>query len=315
MHEIADKIKQAKSAAVFPHINEDPDALGSCFALCEALRDMGKTAVCYVSEPIEKHLEFIGGEYEVYDKEKTYSHDIAICLDCGDLERLGDRVKLFDEIGNSVNIDHHRTNTRFAEVNFVDGDSSATGEILCEFFRSEHIRITDKIARYLYIAICSDTGCFKYSNVSPKTMRAAADLLEFGFDHAEIARLLFDTCALNTMKVKSELMQNIHSYAGGKLNVVAVDDEIFEKYAVDAKEVPNIVDIPRCVAGTEIAVCIKRQNGGIRVSLRSNGSADVSAVSTKFGGGGHAKAAGCSVEAETLAEAEKIIVEECVKAL
>lgn len=171
------------------------------------------------------------------------------------------------------------------------------------------------IARFLYIAICSDTGCFKYSNVSPKTMRCAASLLEFDFNHAEIARLLFDTYAFNVMKLKSELMQNVRSYADGKINVVTADSSLYEKYSVEAKEVPNIVDIPRCVAGTEIAVCIKRQNGDIRVSLRSNGDADVSSVAVALGGGGHAKAAGCSVEAETIEEAEKIIVEECLKAI
>lgn len=309
------KIKNAKSVALFPHINEDPDALCSCFAFAEVLRAMGKTAVCYTSDTIEKHLDFIGGEYVVYEGAKTYNHDLALCLDCGDMERLGERKKLFDEIGNSVNIDHHRTNTEFADVNYVDGEASATAEILCELFRLMKVKLSDKTARFLYIAICSDTGCFKYSNVSPKTMRAAANLLEFDFDHAEIARLLFDTSALNVMKLKSELMQNVHSYADGKISVVAVDDDIYEKYGVDAKEAPNIVDIPRCVAGTEIAVCIKRQNGGIRVSLRSNGYADVSAVSLKFGGGGHAKASGCSVDAPTLEDAEKLIVEECKKVL
>lgn len=315
MKKVIEKIEKANSVAVFPHTDEDPDALCSCFAFCEVLRAMGKTAVCYTGEPIEKHLEFIGGEYEIYDKTRTYDHDLAVCLDCGDMERLSERVKLFNEIGSSVNIDHHRTNTNFADINYVDGDASATGEILCALFKEMDVKLTDKTARYLYIAICSDTGCFKYSNVSPKTMRTAADLLEFDFDHAEIARLLFDTYALNVVKLKSELMQNIHSYAGGRINVVTADDSIFAKYGVEAKEAPNIVDIPRRVAGTEIAVCVKRLNGSIRVSMRSNGKADVSEVSTKFGGGGHTKAAGCSVEAETLDEAEKLIVEECIKAL
>lgn len=316
MLEVIEKIKAASSVAVFPHINEDPDALGSCFAFLEVLRQMGKEAVCYTNDRVEKHLDFIGGDYEVYDVNKQYaSHDLALCLDCGDIDRLGDRKKLFDQIGNSANIDHHYTNTNFADANYVDGDASATAEILFELFGKMGVTMNKIIARYLYIAICSDTGCFKYSNVSPKTMRCAASLLEFEFNHAEIARLLFDTYAFNVMKLKSELMQNVRSYADGKINVVTADSSLYEKYGVEAKEVPNIVDIPRCVAGTEIAVCIKRQNGDIRVSLRSNGNADVSVAAVALGGGGHAKAAGCSVEAETIEEAEKIIVEECLKAI
>lgn len=310
-----DRIKRAKSVALFPHINEDPDALCSCFAFAEVLRSMGKEAVCYTNETVEKHLDFLDGEYSVYDPDGSYNHDLALCLDCGDLDRLGNRKKLFYEIGNSVNIDHHYTNTKFADDNYVDGSASATGEILFELFQKMGAKLNDKIARYLYIAISSDTGCFKYSSVSPKTMRVAADLLEFDFDHAEAARLLFDTYSINVMKLKCEIMQNIHSYADGKINVVLVEDTIYSRYGIEVKEAPNIVDIPRCVAGTEIALCLKHQNGSIRVSMRSNGNADVAAVAMKFGGGGHSKAAGCSIEAKTLEEAEKMIIGECLKVL
>ncbi len=315
MQKAIEMIKNAKSVALFPHINEDPDAICSCFAFAEVLRNMGKTAVCYMCDTIEEHLAFIGGEYEVYDETKRYSHDLALCLDCGAIDRLGKREKLFHEIGNSVNIDHHCTNTNFADVNYVDAAASATGEILTELFSETGIEINDKIARYLYISIASDTGCFKYSNVTPKTMRTAAALLEYDFDHAEATRLLFDTYTLPVLKFRAEITGNIHSYADGKISVVTVDDGLVKKYGIDIKETPNIVDIPRLIAGTEIAVCIKHQNGVIRASLRSNGEADVAAVTEKFGGGGHVKAAGCSIDAKTLEEAEKTIVEECLKVL
>ena len=315
MQKAIEIIKNAKSIALFPHINEDPDAICSCFAFAEVLKIMGKNAVCYTNDTIEKHLAFIGGEYEVYDENKTYNHDLVMCLDCGAIDRLGNREKLFHEIGKSVNIDHHCTNTYFADVNYVDADASATGEILTKLFNEMGVKINAKIARYLYISIASDTGCFKYSNVTPKTMRAAADLLEYGFDHAEAARLLFDTYTLPVLKFRAEITQNIHSYANGKINVVRVDDALVQKYSLDIKESPNIVDIPRCVEGTEIAVCIKHQNGVIRASLRSNGEADVAKVTKKFCGGGHVKAAGCSIDADTLEEAEKMIVEECLKVL
>lgn len=315
MREILDKINEAVSVAVFPHVSEDPDALGSCFAFVEVLRKMGKKAVCYTEEPIEKRLKFIEGDYEVYDANGSYDYDLALCLDCGDLERLGNRKKLFDEIGSSVNIDHHRTNTLFADANYVDDKASATGEILFGLFNEWGVKFDSKIARFLYIAICSDTGCFKYSNVTPKTMRSAAELLEYDFDHSEVTRLLFDTYELKIMKLRSELMQGVNSYGGGKINVVTADESVYEKYGVTSNEISDIVDIPRCIEGTEIAVSIKRQNGEIRVSMRSNGNADVSEIAVKFGGGGHAKAAGCSVDAKTVEEAEKIIVEECEKAL
>lgn len=315
MQKAIEIIKNAKSIALFPHINEDPDAICSCFAFAEVLKGMGKTAVCYTNDTIEKHLAFIGGDYEVYDENKAYNHDLALCLDCGAIDRLGNREKLFNEIGKSVNIDHHKTNTNFADVNYVNANASATGEILTELFDKMGVKLNDKIARYLYISIASDTGCFKYSNVTAKTMRTAADLLEYDFDHAEEVRLLFDTYTLPVLKFRAEITQNVHSYENGKISVATVDDALVQKYGLDIKESPNIVDIPRCIAGTEIAVCIKHQNGVIRASLRSNGETDVSRVTEKFGGGGHAKAAGCSIDAGTLEDAEKMIVEECVKAL
>ncbi len=309
MNEVIEKIKNARSVAVIPHINEDPDALGSCCAFASVLRSMGKTAVIYISGAVEKRLDFIGGDYVIYDMKKKYSHDLCACLDCGDIKRLGNREKLFDEIGNSINIDHHSTNTYFADANHVDGNAAAAAEILYTLFDEMGVKMNSEIARYLYIAIASDTGSFKYCNVSPKTMRVAAELLEYDFDNSEVSRRLFDCESLNGALISAEVTTGIRSYKGGKIRVVSVSDELYKKYNLEVKDVPNMVDIPRRIDGTEVAVCIKSQDGTMRINLRSNGDADVSKTAVKFGGGGHPRAAGCSIDAETIEEAEKLIVE------
>ena len=317
MREVIEKIKSAHSMALLPHINEDPDALGSCFAFAAAMRTLGKTAVCYTNDDIEDHLKFIGGEYVVYspDMDVAENYDLCVCLDCGDVERLGDRKRLFDEIGNTVNIDHHYTNTRFADANYVDGNAAATSEILTILFKEIGVELNEEIARFLYIAICSDTGCFKFSNVSPKTMRIAADLLEFDIKHHDLARLLFDTYSIETLQLRAEIIKNIHSYADGRIRVACADDCLFEKCHASVKDSPNLVDIPRSITGTEIAVCIKHQDGAIRANMRSNSDADVAKAALVFGGGGHAKAAGCTLNAASLEDAEKLIVAECMKQL
>ncbi|MGN0107125.1 MAG: bifunctional oligoribonuclease/PAP phosphatase NrnA [Hominilimicola sp.] len=315
MQAVIDKIKKAKSVAVFPHVNEDPDALGSCFAFAKALRKMGKKATIYVSGRVEARLAFIGADYVMYHKGIAHDHDLCACLDCGDIERITERKALFEEIGNSVNIDHHLTNTRFADANYVDGKASATGEILFAMFGKMGVEIDDEIAKDLYTAICSDTGCFKYSNVTPKTMRTAADLLEYNFDHAELARLLFDCESLAATKLKAEVTEGIKSYADGKISLVSLDETLGEKYGISKEDIPNLVDIPRRIEGTEIAVCIKRVTEGFRINLRSNGKSDVAKVATEFGGGGHVKAAGATLHSDTAAEAEKAVVEACMKAL
>jgi phosphoesterase RecJ-like protein len=315
MQAVIDKIKNAKSIAVFPHVNEDPDALGSCFAFTKMMRKMGKKATVYVSGRIEARLDFIGKDYVIYSADIAHDHDLCACLDCGDLERITERRALFDEIGNSVNIDHHFTNTLFADANYVDGKASATSEILFALFKELGMDIDDDIAKDLYTAICSDTGCFKYSNVTPKTMRVAADLLEYNFDHADVARLLFDTESLDATKLKAEIAMGIKSYADGKISLVVTDEGLGEKYGISKENIPNLVDIPRRIEGTEIAACIKKTNDGFRLNLRSNGDADVAAVAMKFGGGGHIRAAGATLKCATPEEAEKAVVDECIKAL
>ena len=314
MKAVIEKVTKAKSVAVLTHVSEDPDALGSAFAFCAVLRKMGKTAVCYVSaKPQERHA-FIGGDYVIYDKEKTYDHDLCLCLDCGDIKRLGDRIKLFNEIGNTANIDHHKTNTMFSDANYVEGEISSTGEILFRVFREMGVEINNEIARFLYIAICSDTGCFKYSSVTPETLKIAADLLGYDFDAAEIARLLFDTDSLSVTKFKAELMSNIESYADGKISLVKMTADMYDKYGIPETEAPNGVEVPRRIEGTEIAVCVKEKSDRIEISLRSNGRADVAEIAEHFGGGGHCAAAGCKLTGRTMDEAAAEIIAVCEKA-
>lgn len=315
MQAVIDKILKAKSVAVFPHTNEDPDTLGSCFAFAKVMRKLGKQAVVYVSGKIEERLNFMCSDYVLYHDGIKHNHDLCVCLDCGDIERIIDRKALFDEINNSINIDHHFTNTNFADDNYVDAKSSAVGEILCYLFKEMGVEIDDDIAKDLYTAICSDTGCFKYSNVTPKTMRTVADLLEYKFDHSEVARLLFDSETLNAAKLKAEITEGITSYADGKIKIVVTDENIGEKYGIAKEDIPNLVDIPRRIEGTEIAVCIKHVSDGFRLSLRSNGNADVAKVATEFGGGGHIKAAGATLVFDTAEEAENAVVNACKKAL
>lgn len=316
MQAAIDKILQCSSAAVMAHISEDPDALGSGFAMTAMLRKMGKNAVFYLSDEIENSLKFIGGSYKIYrDESDIEEHDLCICLDCGEFNRLGERKAVFEKIKNSVNIDHHYTNTSFADANYIDGKAAATAQILYEMFNMMKWELDDEIARYLYIAVASDTGCFKYSNTSPKTMRIAAELMEYNIKHDEALRLLFDTCALNVMKMKAEVISSIRSYHNGKISLISIDEELYKKFNLTDKDVSDFVNIPKCIEGTEIAVCIKQKGDKIRLNLRSNGDANVAEVAKIFNGGGHIRAAGGTITGMTLEESEQIVVKECEKAI
>ena len=315
LNEIKEKISESKSVAIITNINEDPDTIASCLAMKRVLENMGKTATIYVSGIVEKRIWFIGRDYQMYKPQKNYNHDLCICIDCGDVLRIGDRKALLDEIQNSINIDHHRTNTGFAQVNLVCPEAAAAGEILFYMFKELDIPIDDEIARLLFTAISSDTGSFKYSNVTPRTMHAAADLLEFDFDNALISHLLFDSNSMESSMIEAKALMEMECYADGKIKLVTMKKSVCEEYGIAMQDAPNLVDVPRRIEGTEIALCFKEIDCGIRVNLRSNGEADVSKVALELGGGGHIKAAGVTLEDKTMEEAKAIVVPLCEKAL
>ena len=307
MDKVIELIKNAKSAVILPHINADADAVASCQAMRCALSYLNIPSVIYAEETIEKRLDFISEGVIIYDG-KTVDFDTCIVLDCGDTERTGKRCELLEKAGTVINIDHHQTNKGFGDASLVVGDASATGEVLFDVFSRMEIPLTCELARYLYTAICSDTGGFAFSNVSPKTFRVAAELIGCDIDHAEISRLLFNCVDMDEELLKAELLNTVRSYSDGKIRTVTLTKSLAERFGIEIGQIDGIVDIPRRIRGTEVAVAIKEGNKGIRVSLRSNGDVDVSSIALAIGGGGHKKAAGCTVYGASCDEAEKIVV-------
>lgn len=311
---IVEKIKTSENIAVMAHINEDGDALGSVFALCRVLKNMGKNAVCFLNDVPEKRLMFLKGEYEVYTGELIPYFDLCIALDSGDKTRLGNREIIFENASSTICIDHHATNTGYADINIIEPDASSTAEVLFGIIKECGFLIDDYTAECLYTAIASDSGCFKYSNTSPKTMRIAAELLEYDFDHAEVLRLLFDTESLENIRLKGYVMNNIESFEDGKIQLIMTDEETLSRFCVEENNVADLVNIPRSVEGCEIAVELKKRKGKIRLSLRSN-RLDVSEIAKYFGGGGHKLAAGAEVLADTMEEAKELVLKECIRKL
>lgn len=310
MDDVIKLIKDVKSAVILPHVSADGDALASCAAMRSVLSDMGVKSYIIAEEEIPRRLEFITDGIRVYDKTEP-EHDTVIVLDCGDVERTGKRGELLKSGKPVINIDHHKTNTRFGTANLVIDSASATGEVLFQLFSEMGVTISDETAKQLYTAICSDTGGFAYQNVSAQTFRIAAELVEHNINHAEISRLLFDCVDIETELLKAELTRNIDSYYDGRVRTVSVKKSLVEQFGMEPEDVDGLVDIPRRIRGTQIAAAIKEVKGKIRVSLRSNGEADVSKVALKFGGGGHIKAAGCSMTDIDIEKARKLIVEAC----
>ncbi|MBS7298584.1 MAG: bifunctional oligoribonuclease/PAP phosphatase NrnA [Eubacteriales bacterium] len=310
MKRISELINKADTIAILGHISEDADSVGSSLAMKCVIENFGKKADVIFSEPLEKRLEFMKADGIVYDGSEC-KYDLCICLDCADSDRLGERKKIFDAAKKTLLIDHHITNKGFADANYIVPDSSATGEILYDVFGEIGAVIDTKTAEYLFIAIASDTGSFKYSNVSPKTMRITAELLEKGIDNAYLSRMLFDTETRDAMHFKGMLMSKVETYFDTKLSLISVSNEEFENSGVDEKDMGDIVNIPRMVQNTEIAVSIRETKDKIKISFRSNGKYDVGSLAQSFGGGGHTMASGASVSDMSFEETKEKVIKVC----
>ncbi len=306
MDNIAKIIKESDNIAIIAHTDEDCDALCSSLALREMLKNIGKNVIYFVSGPVEHRLSFFKNDYCIYDDSYSENiYDLVICLDSADEGRLGKRVDLLKKAKKSINIDHHYTNTMYADENRVNGDMSSTGEMIYDLFEEMNVSITSTIAEYLYSAIMGDTGCLKYSCASPKTVMIISKLMETGIDHAMLCRKLFDTETINAIKAKAEIMKNIKSYYNGLVSIVTIDEMELKQYNISEKDVGDIVNIPRCVEGTQIAVSLRKIPEKIKISFRSNGNYNVGEIAQKFGGGGHTMAAGASITGCSLEEAEE----------
>lgn len=316
MDNIVRFIEEAQDIAIVSHIDEDTDAFGSSLAMQEMLRNKGKNVVYYLSRPVERRMSFWSDDYVVFNKNEISRHfDLLICLDSGDLGRLGERVCLLNMADKTISIDHHYTNTMYAMENRVDGDMSSTCEMVYDLFVEMNVGITKKMAEFLYGGIMGDTGCLKYSCASAKTVMTVAKLMEKGFDHARLCRQLFDIEPAEVIRLKGYIMNSLESYFDGQVTVATLEEEVLAKFGVGENDTGDIVDIPRKVQGTEIAVFVKKTKEKIKISFRSNGKYNVGGIALKLGGGGHEMAAGAALPLGELNVAKKKVIDiigECI---
>ncbi|NLY43605.1 MAG: bifunctional oligoribonuclease/PAP phosphatase NrnA [Clostridiaceae bacterium] len=315
LKKIADILKSISKAVILPHFNPDGDCIGSSFALQSALKKMGKKAVVVLEEDIPKMYEFLGGEFVKYKDYSDYSGiDCVICIDCADEKRLGKRIKFFKQSNVTINIDHHVSNTEFAEYNYIDTNSAATGEMIYDLLGELGVEIDKEIATNLYTAISTDTGSFKYSNTTSRTHRIIAELMEKGIDNADISRRVFDTFSLSKLKFISYAIERIELYEDGKIVIIPIPNKAIKDMALGENDIDGLSSLARTVEGVEVGILLmEMEPGHVKVSLRSNRYVDVSKVAFSFGGGGHVRASGCILNMDMEQAKQKIM--EAVKPL
>ena len=318
MDKSIEKLRLSNDIVLLVHESPDGDAIGSIIALYRALHKMGTNVEAFI-EKIPSNCEFlissIGEEIKVFeDMDENRKYDLCIALDCGDADRMGKAKVLFENANNTMCIDHHYTNVGYANLNYIEGEAAATGEILYDMLSKMDI-IDKEIAMALYAAVSSDTGNFRHNNTQKHTFDSAGSLVEYGIDVSKISYHLFSETSLNRMRFMGNLLQNVEVELDGKVGILIAKKEDIERFNVNDSELEGMVDFARDIKGTEVGIFIKPHNEMYKVSLRSNGNVDISGVAGKFNGGGHKFAAGCRFEGKTAEEVRELLLIELKKIL
>ena len=309
--EAAEVILRSDDIAVVLHKNPDADTVGTGTALVKILGSLGKSAALACVDPIPERLKFIAKDIPRVD---SFEGKTVISVDVASPEQMGSIREAFGEV--TMMIDHHEVGTPFAPYYTVKGASSAA-EVLFDVIevleKMGKITLDKDLAEPLFAAISSDTGSFKYSSVKPKTMKIAARLLECGIDHAKIAHKLFSEKTRERILAEGYVASHIKTALDGKIAYVTHAKAERDSIGVTEEDFEGAVDVVRELRGAEIAFVVRQTDrGGIRASLRSVGI-NVADVAKKFGGGGHALAAGCSPDASSADEAAEMLLGELTK--
>ena len=297
-------IAASKRILVSGHLSPDGDSLGSMLALARLLRNAGYEA--YATADLNAlgkpgFLEGVKDLIPVRKLKRQKRFDLFIAVDCASFERMPPEVRPVAEKLPKICIDHHVTNDgSFADVSIVDSKVSSTGEIIWRIARWNEWNLDTAIAEALWVAIVTDSGRFAYDSTNPGTMRAAGDLLKHGVRTALINDILYGTFPKKAIELKRIAWRSLHIWKNRKVAEVTLTRDDFREVRGTKADAEDIIEIPRSVARNEIALFfyqIPDRTKETRCSIRTRGNWDATVLAGKFGGGGHVKAAGCTIKA------------------
>ncbi len=308
--ECADRLREISSPVILIHTRPDGDCVGSAAALTVVFSELGKKAYIASSDKIPKRLEFILEQTNAeltddFNNKTLITTDVASPTQLGGVKHLADRVSLM--------IDHHAVGERFAD-GYIKDKMSSSSEVLFDIIKvlidEGHIKLTRPMAYALYAAMSSDTGCFCYSNASPRTYRCAAELMEAGIDCADINHRLFHSKTKEQIKAEGLIAKKLKTAFGGKVAYASVTKKEMLDECLEEEHFDTAIDVVRATFGAKIALFTREtEDGKFKCSIRSTG-ANIASIAQKFGGGGHIRAAGCSPEAKDIETAQEMLLSE-----
>lgn len=317
LRSIATIMRDINTVLIYPHINMDGDALGSCSALCLALRSLGKKAYVMIAEPVPKNLDFLECGCTTDDDSVLEDVELSLMLDCNSLNRIRGREEAFERGRLKGCIDHHAVGITDIKFDFFRSEpkSAATGEIVYQLIRNLGVEISLDIANCLFAAITTDTGNFQHNNTTKRSHDIVGHFYKVeGFDSKNISALIYDRQSKEALKMEAKILSALEFYEDGKLAVGAVTQSLLDECSCTMDESEGMIQRIMSIDGVEAGVLFKETKESVRASLRAKYYANVADVATSFGGGGHIKAAGCTFNT-SLDEAKRALIPELVKAV
>ena len=300
----ADLLLAADNILLLAHHYPDGDTIGSNYALCLALRALGKQVRVQCGDPYPERFDYMTADVEMTD----FTPDFVCAVDVADARLLGPTLE--ETYGHRVDlcIDHHNSNVGYATYTCVDDTCAAAAMVVLRIIRLMGVELTPAIASCIYTGIATDSGCFKYANVDATAHRMAADCIEAGIPHDWINRLHFDIKSRARIELERMALEQMEFYHDGRVALMAITNEMIARSGATENDLEGMTPIPRQIEGVWVGITLRQQeDGSFKISVRTGTHVDATAICSLLGGGGHIHAAGCTVDG-TLAEAKVAIL-------
>lgn len=305
LEQAAQFLQAAQDVLILAHKSPDGDTLGSGFGLLHALRGMGKRAWLACSDPIPPRYAYLMGGLTdaVWEDGTGIVPQAVVAVDIADTKLFGEKLRGFaDKV--QLCIDHHGSNTGYAQSLLLRPNAAANCELMLDLLEAMGLPLTEQIANCLYTGLVTDTGCFRHSSTTVASHRAAEKLLQAGADMRMIHRLAFESVSRGKVALLVEAMQQIRYELDGRCAILVLPRDRINALGVADDELEGIAALPRQIEGVQVGVTLRQYKSyrGYKVSVRTDGIIDASAICARLNGGGHRGAAGCNVEELPLEE-------------
>ena len=322
LKEVVECVKKNDNFVITTHANPEGDALGAELAFYFLLRRLGKSAAIINEDDVPLSYDFLPGKELItklkYSPRKRISFGCLVFVDCSDERRTGEVYRINRDKKPVLNIDHHISNERFGDINWVEPHASSSAEMVYRLYKKMGIPFDKEAATCLYAGMLTDTGSFRYSNTASRTHSAVSELLKFGLDTVQIYKNIYENIPFEDMKLLSKILPRMRREAKGRIIWFQIEQEMLRNKKLTFDLTEALLSFARAIKGAEVCALFKENLGvkdEIRINLRSQGKVDVNKIAGCFGGGGHRTASGATVKGKLDLVRKKVLakIKECLK--